>query len=209
MELDTYIYVDGFNLYYGCLKGTAYRWLNLSKLCTMLLPECHIKHIRYFTALVTPTPNDPQKLQRQLTLIRALETIPNLTVHYGYFLTHSVWRPLANPPKEGSTMVEVLDTKEKGSDVKLATYLLMDGFKKEYQMAVIISDDSDLAESIKLTIEHLGLPVGVLHPYRTHSTQLSQVAKFYRPIRERALKVSLFPPTLVDANGIITKPTTW
>ena len=106
-------------------------------------------------------------------------------------------------------MAEVLDTKEKGSDVKLATYLLMDGFKKEYQMAVIISDDSDLAESIKLTIEHLGLPVGVLHPYRTHSTQLSQVATFYRPIRERALKVSLFPPTLVDANGIITKPVTW
>ena len=175
----------------------------------MLLPECHIKHIRYFTALVTPTPNDPQKLQRQLTLIRALETIPNLTVHYGYFLTHSVWRPLANPPEEDHIMVEVLDTKEKGSDVKLATYLLIDGFKKEYQMAVVISDDSDLAEPIKLTIEQLGLPVGVLHPHQTHSTQLSQVAKFYRPIRERALKVCLFPPTLVDANGIITKPNTW
>jgi uncharacterized LabA/DUF88 family protein len=209
MKVDAYVYIDGFNLYYGCLKGTPYKWLNLSKLCTMLLPECRIKHIRYFTALVTPTPSDPQKLQRQLTLIRALQTIPGLTIHYGYFLSHSVWRPLAKPPEKGPTMVEVVDTKEKGSDVKLATHLLVDGFKKDYQMAVVVSDDSDLAEPIKLTIEQLGLPVGVLHPHRTHSTQLSQVATFYRPIRERVLKVSLFPSTLADANGIITKPETW
>ena len=106
-------------------------------------------------------------------------------------------------------MVEVLDTKEKGSDVKLATYLLMDGFKSAYQTAVIVSDDSDLTEPIKLTIDQLGSPIGVLHSSRMHSTQLSQVAKFYRPIRERVLKVSLFPPTLADANGMITKPTTW
>jgi len=106
-------------------------------------------------------------------------------------------------------MVEVLDTKEKGSDVSLATYLLVDGFKKDYQMAVVISSDSDLVEPIKLTINQLVLPVGVLHPHRTHSAELSQVAKFYRPIRQRALKVSQFPPVLVDAGGTITKPTTW
>lgn len=209
MKLEINVYVDGFNLYYGCVKGTPYRWLNLSKLCTMLLPGYCINRIRYFTSLVTPTPNDPQKLQRQLTFIRALETIPNLSVHYGYFMTHPVWRPLANPPKGGTTMVEVLDTKEKGADVSLATYLLVDGFRKDYQMAVVISDDSDLVEPIKLTINQLGLPVGVLHPYRTHSAELSQVAKFYRPIRQRVLKVSQFPPVLVDAGGTITKPVTW
>ncbi len=209
MKVDTYVYVDGFNLYYGCLKDTPYRWLNISKLCTMLLPECNIKYIRYFTALVTPTPNDPQKLQRQLTLIRALKTISNLSVHYGYFLTHSVWRPLANSPKKPPEMVKVLDTKEKGSDVNLATYLLMDGFKKDYQMAIIISNDSDLTEPIKLTIEQLGLSVGVLHPHRTPSTQLSQAASFYRPIRERALKMSIFPPILIDSYGTITKPINW
>jgi len=49
-------------------------------------------------------------------------------------------------------MVEALGTKEKGSDVKLTTYLLMDGFRKKYQIAVIVSDNSGAAESIKLTI---------------------------------------------------------
>mgnify|MGYP001087336262 CR=1 FL=1 len=209
MKLKTNVYVDGFNLYYGCVKGTPYRWLNLSKLCTLLLPGHGINRIRYFTARVVPPPNDPQQLQRQLTFIRALETIPNLSVHYGQFLTHSVWRPLANPPIGGPDMVEVLDTKEKGSDVNLATYLLVDGFNKDYQMAVVISNDSDLVEPIKLVGSELGLPVGVLHPPRRHVRELDQVATFYRPIRERVLKASQFPPVLVDANGTITKPPAW
>jgi len=54
-------------------------------------------------------------------------------------------------------MVEILDTKEKGSDVNLATYLLMDGFKREYEMAVVISNDSDLVEPIKLVTSERGL----------------------------------------------------
>ncbi len=106
-------------------------------------------------------------------------------------------------------MVEVLDTKEKGSDVNLASYLLVDGFNKDYQMAVVISNDSDLVEPIKLARNHLGLDVGVLHPHRRHVTELSQVAKFYRPIRERAIKASQFPSVMRDTRGTISKPTTW
>lgn len=203
------VYVDGFNLYYGCVKGTPYRWLNLSKLCTMLLPGHNIIRIRYFTALVTPTASDPQQLQRQLTYIRALKTIPNLSVHYGQFLTHSVTRPLSNPPAGSPVMVQVEDTKEKGSDVNLATYLLMDAFKKEAQIAVIISNDSDLVEPIKAVRGELGIDVGILHPHRRHVKELSQVVKFYRPIRERALKACQFPAVLNDAVGSITKPTAW
>ena len=159
--------------------------------------------------MVTPTKNDPQKLQRQLTYIRALKTIRNLSVHHGYFLTHTVRRPLANPPPAGPTTVDVLDTKEKGSDVSLATYLLVDGFKSDYEVAVVISADSDLVEPIRLTIDQLGVIVGVLHPYRMHSAELSQVATFYRPIRERVLKASQFPDIMHDADGEITKPSTW
>lgn len=106
-------------------------------------------------------------------------------------------------------MVEVLDTKEKGSDVNLATYLLVDGFNKDYQMAVVISTDSDLVEPIKMVRDQLGLPVGVLRPHRSRSRELSQVAAFYRPIRERALRASQFPPVLTDARGTIKKPAGW
>ena len=53
----TIIYVDAFNLYYGCLKGTPYRWLNIQKLCELLMPKNNIVAVKYFTALVSERPN--------------------------------------------------------------------------------------------------------------------------------------------------------
>jgi hypothetical protein len=59
------VYVDGFNLYYGCLKGTPYRWLDLGALCRTLLPNDAILGIRYCTARVSARVSDPQKPIRQ------------------------------------------------------------------------------------------------------------------------------------------------
>lgn len=203
------VYVDGFNLYYGCLKGTPYRWLDLGKLCQILLPGDSINRIRYFTALVKPEPSDPQKHIRQQTLLRALQTIPHLTIHYGHFLSHSVRMPLAKPPATGARTVEVLKMEEKGSDVNLATHLLVDGFDNDYEAAVIISNDSDLLEPINVVRKRLRLTLGILNPHRNRSRELSRAADFYRPIRAGALSASQFPPTLRDANGIIMKPQGW
>src|SRR4029079_2738708 len=77
------VYVDGFNLYYGCLRGTPYRWLNISKLTQYLLPNDQILQINYYTALVSARPHDPDQPIRQNTYIRALKTIPHLTVTLG------------------------------------------------------------------------------------------------------------------------------
>ena len=203
------VYIDGFNLYYGCCRGTPYRWLNLSKLCGQLLPEYQINRIRYFTAMIQATPADPGGPQRQLTFIRALKTIPNLSIHYGLFTTHKVKRPHANSPPQGPNMVEVLDTKEKGSDVNLASYLLIDAFKKDSEASVVVSNDSDLVEPIRLARDELGLDVGILHPHRNYVRELDQVATFYRPIRERALRACQFPAVLKDADGAIRKPSSW
>ncbi|MBI4642067.1 MAG: NYN domain-containing protein, partial [Candidatus Tectomicrobia bacterium] len=69
----TYIYIDGFNLYYGALKGTPYKWLNVAELCRQLLhPKHDIQAIKYFTAYVHPRPHDPGQLVRQQTYLRAL-----------------------------------------------------------------------------------------------------------------------------------------
>jgi hypothetical protein len=81
------IYVDGFNLYYGALKNTPYRWLDIAKLCRIMLPHDTINQIKYFTALVNPRPTDPDQLTRQQIYLRALQTIPNLEIIYGHFLT--------------------------------------------------------------------------------------------------------------------------
>ena len=74
--LKTNVYVDGFNLYYGCIKGTPYRWLDILKLCQTEFANNTIHCIRYFTALVQSRPNDPQQPLRQQTYLRALRTLP-------------------------------------------------------------------------------------------------------------------------------------
>lgn len=208
--MKTNVYVDGFNLYYGCLRNSPYRWLDVRKLVKVMLPRAEIVRIRYFTALVKPTPDDPNKLQRQLTLLRALQTIPNLTVHYGHFLRHQRVETLVTPLVDGTTKVLVWEREEKGSDVSLATYLLLDAVEKEYEVAVIISNDSDLLEPIRVVKEYFGLKVGILNPHRKNpSYALLKEASFYRTIKKRALRRALFPDVLEDKKGRIVKPASW
>ena len=172
-------------------------------------PNSHINRIRYFTALVRSTGNDPGKSQRQQTYLRALKTIPKLSVHYGQFLTNIIKMPLAKPIKGGPTVVEVRKTEEKGSDVNLATYLLVDGFRGEYDLAVIVSNDSDLIEPMRFVRMELGYKVGILAPHKRTSWALRNGADFYRPIRQGPLSVSQFQDTLTDSAGTITKPPGW
>lgn len=203
------VYIDAFNLYYGCIKDTPFRWLDLRLLGEKLLPRDQIHRVRYFTARIQARPADPQAPQRQQIYIRALETIPGLTVHYGHFLSKPTRMPLASPPRTGPRTVEVLRTEEKGSDVNLATYLLLDAFDRDCEMALVVSNDSDLVEPIRIVRAKFGLPVVVVNPQRNTSHALRQAASFYRPLRHGVLKASQLPTQLSDATGTITKPAAW
>jgi NYN domain len=208
------VYVDGFNLYYGALKDGPNRWLDLAEVCRRLLKPTHeIVGIRYFTARVQPRPNNPQQAQRQQIYLRALATIPDLSVHYGHFLARKVNRRLARPPRQGSPNRLVWSTEEKGSDVNLASHLLIDGFRARYDIAVVISNDSDLKTPVEFVRGELGAPVGVLNPHKNRSWALSPrklpSGSFYKPIRSGVLAASQLPRTLTDADGTIHKPKSW
>jgi uncharacterized LabA/DUF88 family protein len=164
--MSTNIYIDGFNLYYGALRRTPHRWLDLEALCRRLLPKDDINRIRYFTARITARPDDPQQSQRQETYLRALRTLPAVRIHYGRFLTHTVRTALAEPPPRGPKTVEVVKTEEKGSDANLASHLLPDAFKGSCEVAVVISNDSDLRVPIRIAEKELGIRVGVINPHR-------------------------------------------
>ena len=203
------IYIDGLNLYYRALRGTPYRWLDLGQLVRLLLPRHRIGRIRYFTALVANRPGDPTQAQRQQAYLRALATVPDLTIHYGHLLAKIKRRPLVCPPQSGPRTVEILDTEEKGSDVNLATYLLLDGFNDEYDLAMVISNDSNLMLPIGMVRDHLGKQVGVFDPSRRRSFELHGAASWYRPLRQGPLSASQFPDTFSDAEGMVSKPASW
>ncbi len=94
----TRVYVDGLNLYYGALKGTPYKWLNLASLSARLLPSKYvIDKILYFTAHVSGI-SDAEAPARQHAYLSALRTLPNVEIKFGNFLTKTVWRPLVNLP---------------------------------------------------------------------------------------------------------------
>lgn len=201
------VYVDGFNLYYGALKRTPYRWLDLRTLCTRLLPRYHIHRIRYFTAIVTPRPNNPDTAQRQQAYLRALRaTASNLTIHLGRFLPSQVLMPVVNPPPH---TILVHKTEEKGSDVNLATYLLLDAFDHDFETAAVISNDSDLVLPITLVQQRFAYPVMVFNPHRNTSWPMRNAASAYRPIRKGVLAASQLPAVLRDAAGEIHKPARW
>jgi len=93
----TYVYIDGFNLYFGALKGTPHKWLNPTEMVQKLIPSTQtILKTKYFTSLVKSLPHDPMQRLRQKMYIRALETLPNFEVFYGHFLSHPKFRPLAS-----------------------------------------------------------------------------------------------------------------
>jgi len=207
--MKTNIYVDGFNFYYGALKGTPYKWLNIAKLCQLLLPQNQIHRIKYFTANVTDRPNDLDLSRRQQKYFRALKTIPNLEIILGHFLTQKCIMPLAGQSANHMKYAKVIKTEEKGSDVNLAVHLLNDGHKRDYEVAILITNDSDLLEAIRIVRQELNLPVGILNPYTRPSHVLLQHASFVKPIRKGALAASQFPDVLTDDNGSFYKPASW
>jgi len=204
--MKTNIYIDGFNLYYGCVKGTPYKWLDVAKMCRLLLPKDNIRRIKYFTAEVKPRPHDPDQPLRQRTFLRALQTIPNLEIVLGTFLSHEVTMPRS---PIGSGYVKVIKTEEKGSDVNIATHLLVDGFRNDYELAVIVSNDSDLLLPIRVVTEQFGKHVGLLNPQKNPSAALIPHVLFVKNIRENVIKNSQFPLVLTDQAGRFSKPADW
>ena len=206
----TCVYVDGFNLYFGALKRTKYKWLNIKALCESLLkPHNEIVAIKYFTAHVSGTHYDPDKAIHQQLYIRALkQTTPEVTVILGQFTTHKVVKKLVTPIN-GVKRAEIYETTEKGSDVNLAVHLLNDAWLDRFDCAVVISGDSDLAESIHLVRKHHQQKiVGVLSPgRRSMSKELINASHFIKAISSSSLANSQFPDAIPGTK--ITKPKDW
>ena len=73
--------------------------------------------------------------------------IPQLRIKLGLFQQRKVMMPRADNEEK---FVYVIRTEEKGTDVNLAVNLLNDMWLDKYDCAVIISNDSDLAEAMCL-----------------------------------------------------------
>ena len=220
--MGTYVFIDGFNLYNGAVKGTQYKWLNLSEVCQTLFPGKTIDLIRYFTARVIAFDHDLQAPVRQDVYLRALRTLPNLEIHdEGWFASRPTllpqyplaYRPQGqSPPPRPPQMVQVLRSEEKRTDVDIATHLLLDCFHNRFDEAVVISNDGDLASPIQTVRDEFGKRIVVVNPH--HKSRISghlikASSHCLRSINRKVLANSQFPTTLTDIKGEFAKAPSW
>jgi hypothetical protein len=212
-QMITNVYIDGFNLFYGALKGTPYKWLDLEALCCRLLPNDDIHRVRYFTARVTARPQDRAQPERQQAYLQALATLPKVTVHEGEFFvslrTMRKYDPDA-PPHQPIEFVTVIKTEEKGSDVNLATYLMLDACRKDSEAVVVVTNDSDLKEPIRIARDELGLVTGIVNPHPSRHKSRGLEATFFKQLRRSMLAQCQFPDVVGHTAGReILKPKGW
>lgn len=198
----TAVYVDGFNLFHSLLDGRrGAKWLDLHALASAALrPHNTIRLVRYFTARVKATDDDPGKPTRQDFYIRALRA-RDVVVHWGTFKERPKRRRLVDPPPPpASRYAEVWHREEKGSDVNLAVHMVNDAWSNAYDCAVVISNDSDLAEACHL-VRSLGKVVGIIGSPQRPATELAHCSDFYRRIDLAVVRRCQLPHVLVDAQG--------
>lgn len=211
----TGVYIDGFNLYYGCLQRSPYKWLDLQKFATSLLEaEESLAVLKYFTAKVEGNSSSA----RQQVYLRAVENqCPMLQVFYGYYLkTTTNMQPVnpiyADPSLNGK--VEVHKQEEKGSDVNLAIHMLDDAWRGNIDRVLLVTNDGDLRDAIKL-VRHryndLRIKVGVAAPLsngRKISRVLKRASDFRRNIEtSKNLANCQMPDQIPNTN--IKKPNHW
>jgi len=210
------VYVDGFNLYKGQLESRpANKWLNLVSLFDDVLSNFAVTHVHYFTARIKGkmNPEDPKAPDRQDAYIRALRTLDRISGHDdSLFAIHKGYAREWVDGKERPpfTRHHVYKVQEKGSDVKLATQLLMDALDGLADAYVVVSSDSDLARPIEVARERFGARIGVLYP-RDGQTKLFNAAgiDFSLHLRPSYAARNQMPDIVQGAKRPIRRPASW
>ena len=115
-------------------------------------------------------------------------------------------KPVVSPPPP---FIEIWHREEKGSDVNLAVHLVNDAWHDRYDVALVISNDSDLAEALHL-VQSRGKAVGVATRYDRPTSQLRQNSDFQRRITRTHQTKSQMPEKIVDKAGlVISRPAEW
>lgn len=196
-------YIDGFNLYYGLKAARLKRfyWLDLQTLGRNLLkPGQDLVFTKYFTSRVS---YPLEKGRRQSTYLEALETLNEFRIYYGHYQT--------NPQHCRACGKKVMVPSEKMTDVNIAVEMLSDAYQDLFDIALLMSADSDLTAPV-LAIKNLfpDKRVVVAFPPQRHSAQLQRLAHGSLPIGRAMLAKSVFPDTVAKADSfILRKPGEW
>lgn len=230
-SLRTRIYIDGYNLYYGCLKGTPYKWLDLMVLFEKYvlpsggLPGTRSKllplGIKLFTAqIIESAARAIDSVSSQASYHTALRKLygERIGLIAGYYSQTQIKAKLVdaeNPTRWPRHCKEVLVWKleEKQSDVNLALHAFHDAVTGEVDQTVFVTNDTDIAPALKMIREHTPAKIGLVVPSRVNvrqpNTELSELAHWVRThIRPDELSASQLP-RVIHGRRPTVKPESW
>lgn len=176
------VYIDGFNLYYG-LRDTGLdtsRWLDLVAMSENLIrPEQQLSLVRYFTARVSG-----QRGERQSVYLDALWARGNIEIEFGVMARRgSKWE-------------------EKQTDTNIVRRVIEDSIDNRFDIAIIISGDTDLVPAVHHIRErHPDKQAVVIFPPNRKSSHLGDIAHGSYPIGKNLIRSCRLPNPVEDIEG--------
>ena len=202
------IYIDGFNLYYGALKGGPHKWLNLERYFALLRPNDSIQKIRYFTALISGS-----HAKNQRAYLQALETQPLVDIIFGKFKAKQIECQVPGctipPPRFFQS------NEEKRTDVNIALWMLSDAQKNLCEKLVLVSGDSDLVPAISMVKnefpdKEITVYIPARNVTRGAAVELRGAADKDKILPLQMMHAAQLPAEIRDSAGqIIRKPLSW
>lgn len=200
--METRVYIDGYNLYYGCLKGTAFKWLDISSLFKKYVllesspfynanSQCQFK---YFTAdIVHKAAKDSHSVKDQQTYHRALKALyseDEFSIIKGYYSVTDTYAPLVDPDEpmlepRWCNRVKVWKLEEKQTDVNLAVEAVVDALTSESELEMVfVTNDTDICPALakikRLTNHKIGVVIPTRHEDRKANKALRENADWVR-----------------------------
>lgn len=230
--LRTRVYIDGYNLYYGCLKGSRYKWLDVHALIERILPSILFERdgrpvkyafrppsIKYFTAPILSAfakSDDSVSCQDNYHIALSGHLGGGLEIIKGY---HDAKPARAYAWEEGKAareckMTEIWKLEEKQSDVALALNAYGDAVRGEVDQVVAVTNDSDFAPAMKMIRQHTRVVVGLIVPTRQSASkvnaELAKHAHWTRThIRDEEFAASQLPAMIRLTKRAVHKPLSW
>ncbi len=229
--LRTRVYVDGYNLYYGCLKSTSYKWLDLLTLFEQhVLPSSSVPGsvskllpvaIKFFTAkILEKAAKAHDSVSSQARYHTALRKsydgrIELIEGYYSLIESRARIVDAEVPDKWPRDCQEILVWKleEKQSDVNLALQAYHDAITGEVDQVVIVTNDTDIAPALKLIRTHTKVIIGLVVPtsarIRIPNTELAEQAHWVRSHITQAELAASQLARVIPGRKPTLKPDSW
>jgi len=224
----TIAYVDGYNLYYGCLKHSPHLWLDVDRLVAGIVkiqdPAAELLRVRYFTAYIKArfASNGEAAAQAQQTYFKALRASGRVDIITGDHSLAPSWAVEYREPPDKRQRVRIWRFEEKRTDVNLALSAYRDAAKGLVDQVVLVTNDSDITPAaVAIREDFPSIRIGVVFPiaqadpaggrsHRPPCGDLIQIADWTRRhVTDAELASAQFPPKVPTHKKPAIKPAHW